>query len=182
MHVVALYLCIGTDKGGKKGGGRAKWTESDGETRSKEAERGLSTAVVAVAGRVPSGCDSKPIAATGVQQLPAFKSTPSHTQQMFTKANKNAQTHTHTHFFFPPSNVFTVKPNICSCVFYLRWDRKKQQTFDFFFLEIQFSPTKPFFFSCRCCGMHQFRGFHSSRDGCTWAQLERFFFNRGVGG
>lgn len=63
----------------------------DGESlkRLREAERGLSAAVVAFAGRVPSGCDSKPIAATGVQQLPAFKSTPSHTQQMFTKAKKN---------------------------------------------------------------------------------------------
>lgn len=51
-------------------------------------------AVVAFAGRVPSGFDSKPITATGGQHLPVFKSTPSYTQQMFTKKIR-----THKHVF-----------------------------------------------------------------------------------
>lgn len=76
------------ERGEMESNGRAR------ETKVKEAEWGISMAVVALAGRVPSGFDSKPIMATGGQHLPVFKSTPSYTQQMFTK-----QIRTHKHVF-----------------------------------------------------------------------------------
>lgn len=78
----------------------------------------LSSAVVAFAGRVLSGFESKPIMATGGQHLPVFKNTPSYTHTSMhkltpTRSQLKHKAKTNTHFL----NVLAVEQNSCSCVF-----------------------------------------------------------------